>query len=196
MFKSYNASIWHVVGMLLLGALFGTLSVGFPAAGVVFFTLFVVCVLACLAILVVMIWEQSESHLATLGKSAVSINEMAPDRFIALGISLPKVRATWTGSEAILYFDDTDVPMLYFKMFMDGSDKQQIFPERDCREGGMPLGFWKMIRLNLESRGLVIERSAAGSHSWLWRQDVSYKLVYNHYQKWFNFSVHEHVSEQ
>lgn len=182
--SQYNPSVGHAIGVLILGIILGVIGVFWASS--VFTVAWIVCIVIVAVILIMLAWKSAENFWWIVGGAAEKLDKMQADRFECLGISLPKIRVKWTGSRAIQYYDDTDVPLVYFVRFMHGSDKKQVFPVRNCRNDWLPEWSWEQIRKNLEVHGFVIKDSAAGSHSWLWRNDTAYEKCWKHFEEFLH----------
>ena len=190
----YEPKVGHVAGFLFFGVILGALGgalAKYPKVSGVLVGSWIACLVIVGVFLITFIWKPVEQFWWTVGTAADKLEKMSSERFEVLGMSLPKIRVRWTGSHAVQYYDDTDVPLVYFQRFMKGADKTQIFPERNCREDWLPVWAWGQIKQNLEVRGWVIEESAAGNKSWRWRNDTAYEKCRKHFEEFLYDEIPE-----
>jgi len=92
----------------------------------------------------------------------------------AFSFQFPSMQYHMKHGEVRAYFEDTNVPIEMFRLFLQTSNDRYISPERDWGSKEMPRWAHEEIRLWLEGNDKIIRDSAAGSHSWLWKGN-SYK---------------------
>lgn len=100
-------------------------------------------------------WMQAFARLNDEGRAAVAF-------------SFPTMRFHMRRGNVRAFFEDTEVPMETFKLFLQTSNDKYISPERDWTTADMPRRDWTEIKNWLEANGYIHPDSAAGSHSWLW----------------------------
>lgn len=86
----------------------------------------------------------------------------------AVAFEFPSMRYKMKRGVVRGYFEDTNVPIDMFRLFLQTSNDRYISPLRDWCTKDMPEWAHNEIRIWLEDHEKVIRDSAAGSHSWLW----------------------------
>lgn len=124
--------------------------------------------LAATWIFIAGLWKSRADYNYSIVAVAHEIKEMNPEQWQALGIRFPELRIRYHG-KPISYIEDTDIRSEWMKQFLDDSDEYQFAPERLYGEGTQARKQWMLVRDFLISEGYLIDQSAAGNHSWLWR---------------------------
>jgi hypothetical protein len=75
------------------------------------------------------------------------------------------------------YFEDTQVPIEMFRLFLQTSNDKYISPRRDWYTTEQPEWAWEEIKTWLEENDKILPDSAAGSHSWLWKGSAYQQLM-------------------
>ena len=138
--------------------------------------------LAALWIFIAGLWKSRADYNYSIVAVAHEIKEMNPDQWQALGISFPELRIRWDG-KPINYIEDTDIRLENFQRFLDDSDDMQFAPERLYGDGTQMRRQWMMCRDYLIERNFLIENSASGNHSWLWRTGRRRQLINMYFQQ-------------
>lgn len=99
---------------------------------------------------------------------AEAISKLSPDQWQALGIAFPHLRVRWHG-KPIEYVDDTDIRLEAFERFMQDSNEYQVAPERTYGDGTLLRRQWFLWIAWLKTQKFLIDDSASGNHSYLWR---------------------------
>ena len=180
----------YVIGLLIFGVFFGVLGALVPVASTVFFGFSVLCIVGVLAILIIKLVESRGTYFWMLGQAAQKIASLPDERFQMLGLVYPKIRVRWPAGRAEVYFDDTNATMEHFKIFMAGSDSEQIYPERNCN-AELPRLIWNEIRICLEDYGHIVTNSHAGPHSWLWITPQTYANLRAFFGVWIDPRIRE-----
>jgi hypothetical protein len=115
-------------------------------------------------------WSKMESFASTYAK----LDEEAR---AALGFKFPELRYRMRRGQVGEYFEDTSATIEQFRLFLKTSNDKYISPERDWNSKEMPRGVWMDIKEWLEGEGYILEDSAAGSHSWLWKGNAYRHLM-------------------
>jgi hypothetical protein len=126
---------------------------------------------------VVLFWLGNRERIAFYDKLqdvAEAIRDLEPNQWQALGIAFPTLRIRWNGTP-LRYIEDTDITQEELERFIADSTDRQISPERNW-SNGRDRRTWLKIKTWLEGNEWIIEHSAAGSHSWLWKGNVYYTL--------------------
>jgi hypothetical protein len=126
------------------------------------------------AILWMLIIQTVNERLDRLIELAKIYSGMDDEARQALAYQFPAMQYHMKHGEVRAYFEDTNVPIDTFRLFLQTSNDRYISPERDWQTKEMPAWAHTEIRLWLEANDKVIRDSAAGSHSWLWKGN-SYK---------------------
>lgn len=109
-------------------------------------------------------WMQAFARLDDEGRAAVAF-------------SFPYMRYRMKSGEVREYFEDTNVSIEQFRLFLKTSNGKYISPERDWSNADMPRWVWQEIFLWLQGNDYVVPDSAAGSHSWLWKGNAYRHLM-------------------
>jgi len=86
----------------------------------------------------------------------------------AVAFAFPTLRYKMKRGEVREMFEDTNVPMELFKLFLKTSNSKYISPRRDWFTTDKPEWAWLEIRQWLQDNEYIKRDSAAGNHSWLW----------------------------
>lgn len=87
----------------------------------------------------------------------------------AVAFEFPSMRYHMKKGVVREYFEDTNVSLETFRLFLQTSNEKYISPEREWNSAEKPRWAWLEIKGWLVTQGYVIEDSYAGNHSWLWR---------------------------
>lgn len=94
----------------------------------------------------------------------------------AVAFQFPSIRYRMRRGELRQMFEDTNVTIDKFRLFLQNSNNRYISPEREWNSKEKPRWVWMEIRGWLEANGYVVADSAAGSHSWLWTEGSYQRL--------------------
>ena len=122
------------------------------------------------------LWQVKSDYNYSLVEVARQIREMQPEQWQALGIRYPELRIRWRG-KPIAYLEDSDIRVEDLQRFVDDSDEYQFAPERLYGEGTRTRAQWKLCRDWLIDQHFLIDNSAGGNHSWLWRSGRRGQLI-------------------
>jgi hypothetical protein len=86
----------------------------------------------------------------------------------AVAFMFPHIRYRMKRGEVREYWEDTNVSMEMFKLFLRLSNSKYISPRRDWYTREKPEWAWMEIQEWLLANNFIAPDSAAGSHSWLW----------------------------
>lgn len=86
----------------------------------------------------------------------------------AVAFQFPTIRYHMKRGKVREMFEDTQVPIEIFRLFLKTSNNRYISPRRDWTTEERPAWAWDEIKNWLEEKDYIIADSAAGSHSWLW----------------------------
>lgn len=86
----------------------------------------------------------------------------------AVAFVFPKIRYRMKRGVVRECFEDTNVPMEMFRLFLRLSNSKYISPRRDWFTQDKPQWAWLEIFEYLKSNNFIVPDSAAGQHSWLW----------------------------
>ena len=86
----------------------------------------------------------------------------------AVAFMFPRIRYKMKRGIVREYWEDTNVPMETFKLFLHQSNSKYISPRRDWYTQEKPQWAWLEIQGWLLENNFIVSDSAAGSHSWLW----------------------------
>lgn len=180
----------YTFALLFFGAIFGAIGVLWTAARTVFYFGAFLCAVGMVVIFLDAVISARAGYWQMIGWASRDIAQLPDERFQVLGLTFPKVRVRWGVARAVQYFDDTNATMKQFKVFMQGSDAAQIYPERNCN-AELPRSIWNEIRICLEDYGHIVRDSHAGSHSWLWTTPNTFANL----RAFFGTYIDPHVRE-
>jgi len=132
--------------------------------------------LAAIWIFIAGLWQSKSDYNLSLARVAEQIRMMNPEQWNALGIRYPELRIKFHG-KPIQYLEDSDIRLECFQKFLDDSDEYQFAPERLYGDGTQLRNQWRMSRDWLIGKGFIIDNSAAGNHTWLWRTGRRQQLI-------------------
>jgi hypothetical protein len=130
-------------------------------------------------ILIAGLWETKRTYNDSLADVARAIAQLDPSRWSALGIKFPELRIRFQG-EPVTYFEDTDILHKCLVQFLEDSDDVSFAAERlynDTDQIRDMLGLtreqvreqWRMAVEFLTVQKHLIENSASGNRTYLWR---------------------------
>lgn len=194
LFGEYKANPLHAAGFIALGAVFGAIGVGWQRGGWVLYTAAGMCLVGVIVVFLSLIWQHEINRWTEIGFASEKIAMLDDHRFQVLGMTFPKVRVRWSnGLKPVPMFDDCEVATTaHLAIFLNGSDSRQVFPkrywygEKEFRGGIVTLSdaAYKEILNNLIARRLVVKDSAAGSHSWLWKEMHTFANLRRYWHEW------------
>ena len=121
------------------------------------------------SVLYMLIVRELDNYNSTIARLAEAYGLLDDEGRAALSFQFPTLRYRMKRGELRATFEDTNVPIEMFRLFLSDSNQVQIAPERDWATAERPRWAWTEIKLWLEDNSYIISDSAAGSHSWLWR---------------------------
>ena len=86
----------------------------------------------------------------------------------AVAFMFPRIRYKMKHGVVREYWEDTNVSMETFRLFLHLSNSKYISPRRDWYTSDKPAWAWLEIFEWLRANNFIVPDSAAGSHSWLW----------------------------
>lgn len=107
-------------------------------------------------------------HISTWENFASTFGKLDDEARAAMAFAFPKLRYTMKRGQIREMFEDTNVPIEVFRLFLQTSNDRYISPRRDWYTIDKPEWAWMEIKDWLEERGYIVPDSAAGAHSWLW----------------------------
>lgn len=129
----------------------------------------VVGILLAVWIFIAGLWDAKTRYNASIAAVAHEIKDMDPERYRALGIRIPELHIYASHEGPIEYLEDTEIRMDLARQFLRDSDEYQFAPERLYGEGTRMRRQWQLLKDWLIEQGYLINNSAAGNHTWLWR---------------------------
>lgn len=112
--------------------------------------------------------ETNNRRADAASRFAEAIGKLDDEARAMVAFEFPTLRYHMKRGEVRQMFEDTNVPIEKFRLFLQTSNSRYISPLRDWCTAEKPEWMHNEIRLWLEGREMVIRDSAAGSHSWLW----------------------------
>lgn len=151
------------VGLLLLSArtVQPDFARAFNAGAVIFGILFLV-------VIGLMALEGLNRRVETMTEFGRMLATLDDEGRALMAFEFPHMRYRMKHGVVREFFDDTNVPMETFRLFLRLSNTKQISPRRDWCTKEKPEWAWMEIFDYLKENDFIIPDSAAGSHSWLW----------------------------
>lgn len=115
-----------------------------------------------------------DSHLSTWENFAETFGKLDDEARATMGFMFPKIRYTMKRGEVRANFEDTNVSIDLFRLFLQTSNDKYISPRRDWYTKEKPEWAWVEIYEWLKEHDRIVPDSASGSVSWLWNGN-SYK---------------------
>lgn len=129
-------------------------------------------------VIVVLAWvETGTERVDSIERMIRAYNLLDEEGKAAMYYHFPSMRYRMHHGKVREYWEDTNVTIETFRLFLQDSNQKSIAPERYWNSAERPRWAWEEIRLALESDGQVVADSAAGSHSWLWEEGAYRRLV-------------------
>lgn len=119
-------------------------------------------------ILYLLILDGLDRHTDTITRFMESFSKLDDEARIATAFAFPAMRYRMKRGKVREFFEDTNVPIEMFRLFLTDSNDRYIAPERNWNTSDRPRWAWIEIKEYLESNKYIIADSASGSHSWLW----------------------------
>jgi len=172
----YSPRPGHAIVTALLCVVF--IALGWKAQGRVLMALNVgalLCAIVTAIVLWVLILEALNERVRVMVEFANAIGKLDEEARAMMAFEFPRMRYRMKAGEVREYFEDTNVPIELFRLFLQTSNNRYISPERDWNTTERPRWAWLEIKSYLEENKYILADSAAGSHSWLWSGES-----YNH----------------
>jgi hypothetical protein len=168
----YTPRIWHAAGMLLLCVLMIALCGLRGARGWVLVALLFGAFMFALmsaAVLWMLMLQAYDSRLEKMIELAKMYTNMDDEARQAFAFQFPSMQYRMKRGQVRAFFEDTNVPIEMFKLFLQTSDKKYVSARRNWYGTDRPEWAWIAIMEWLKERDLIFPDSAAGSHSWMWK---------------------------
>lgn len=174
---SYTPKYLHVILSVLLAVLLMGLS-AIPASDRVASVLMgggFIVLLYSVVVMYGLVIGFNDSHWDTMRSFAETYSKLDNESRAALGFQFPYLRYRMKKGQIGEYFENTNVSIEQFRLFLKTSNDRYISPKRDWFTREKPEWAWLEIQAWLEDKDYIVADSAAGSHSWLWKGQA-----YNH----------------
>lgn len=109
-----------------------------------------------------------DDHIEVMEQFARTYGALSDEARAAMAFQFPAMRYRIRRGKVREYFEDTNVTIEQFRLFLQDSNRRYIAPERNWNSAERPRGAWLEIKEWLEVNEYIQPDSAAGSHSWLW----------------------------
>jgi hypothetical protein len=119
-------------------------------------------------VLILLLMEGINSMVKAQTDWMVAFGNLDDEGRAAVAFMFPKIRYHMKRGEVREFFEDTNVPMETFRLFLHLSNSKYTTPRRDWYTEQKPQWAWLEIQEWLQENGFIVPDSAAGSHSWLW----------------------------
>jgi hypothetical protein len=128
-------------------------------------------------VLALLVLEGLNARVRVMIDFANAISKLDDEARAMMAFEFPHMRYRMKRGEVRAMFEDTNVPIEMFRLFLQTSNDKYISPRRDWSTSDRPEWMWIEIFTWLEEHDRVYADSAAGSHSWLWKGN-SYQHLY------------------
>jgi hypothetical protein len=120
-------------------------------------------------VVVLMFLEGLNRRVEVMTEFASAISKLDDEARAMMAFEFPHMRYRMKRGEVREYFEDTNVPIELFKLFLQTGDSKHISPRRYWYTVDKPEWAWLELKGWLEDHEYIVPDSAAGSHSWMWR---------------------------
>lgn len=121
-----------------------------------------------IVILVLLIMEGINGMVRAQADWMKAFGNLDDEGRAAVAFMFPKIRYRMRRGIVREFFEDTNVPMETFRLFLHLSNSKYISPRREWFTQEKPQWAWLEIQEYLLANNFIVPDSAAGSHSWLW----------------------------
>lgn len=128
-------------------------------------------------VLALLVLEALNERVRVMIDFANAIAKLDDEARAMMAFEFPHMQYRMKRGEVRAYFEDTNVSIEMFRMFLQTSNNIYISPRRDWFTADRPEWAWIEIFDWLVANDKVFPDSAAGSHSWLWKGN-SYQHLY------------------
>jgi hypothetical protein len=139
--------------------------------GALFFAIMTAVILAMLVL------EELNRRVDAMTSWMIAFSHLDDEGRAAVAFTFPTMRYRMRKGVVREMFEDTSVTIEQFRLFLKTSNDRYISPRRDWVNADMPQAAWEEIKLWLEEHDYIIQDSAAGSHSWLWKGQAYQHLM-------------------
>jgi len=162
-FHHLMVSIFFSVAFLALGAVVsGRVYMAFNMGAGAFFVVAAI-------IMFLIILEGLNRRVEVMTEFAIAIGKLDDEARAMLAFEFPHMRYNMKRGELRQMFEDTQVSIETFRLFLQTSNDRYISPRRDWYTADRPEWAWIEIKDWLEEHDKILPDSAAGPHSWLWK---------------------------
>lgn len=119
----------------------------------------------------IMIWmfiRMGDDRIERMESFARTFATLDEEGRAAFSFQFPTMRYRIRRGRVREMFEDTQVTMEQFRLFLQDSTRRAIAPERNWNSTERPRAAWLEVKDWLETNDYILPDSAAGSHSWLW----------------------------
>lgn len=124
-----------------------------------------------------LVLEQINRRVSVMTEWMDSFGRLDNEGRAAVAFAFPTMRYRMKNGTVREMFEDTDVAIETFRLFLKTSNDKYISPEREWVTAEMSRNDWQEIKSWLEAQGYIIKDSASGSHSWLWHGNAYKHLM-------------------
>jgi hypothetical protein len=145
----------------------------------------VACGVMCGVVLALMLMEGINAMVREQTNWMHEFAQLDDEGKAAVAFMFPKIRYRMKRGVVREYWEDSNVPMETFKLFLKLSNSKYISPRRDWYTRDKPEWAWLEIHAWLLENNFIVPDSAAGSHSWLWNGNA-----WNHLNAYWGAGMH------
>ena len=131
--------------------------------------LFIIAFMNGFWIVIAGLWSNKIAYNESLNELVNSMREMPSEHWKALGLNFPELRIHVENSQPVQFIEDTDLRLDYFQRFMNDSDNYQTAAMRLYGDKTIARSQYSEWIGFLKFKEAIIENSASGNHSYLWR---------------------------
>lgn len=172
-----SQAAWSIVACMFCIAATAFVPRGFERVERAFYLGAIAFALLAVVIIVLIMFRAGEDRLEAMERFIRAYANLDDEGRAAIALQFPTLRYRMRRGRVREMWEDTNIPIETFRLFLQDSNRKYIAPERNWNSTERPRAAWEEIRVTLESAGFVQEDSAAGSHSWLWNGNAYDHLI-------------------
>ena len=120
-------------------------------------------------VLLLLIIEGLNRRVEVMTEFANAIGKLDDEARAMMAFEFPHMEYHMKRGEVRAMFENTQVSIELFRLFLQTSNDRYISPRRDWCTTDQPEWAWIEIKGWLEAHDKIVPDSAAGPHSWLWK---------------------------
>lgn len=120
-------------------------------------------------ILLLLVMREYANTVDSITAFAVAFSKLDDEGRAAVGLQFPHMRYTMRAGRVRELFDNTQVPIATFRLFLQDSNERTIAPERNWYTTERPREAWQEIYNWLLKNKYILPDRVAANESWLWK---------------------------